>query len=76
VRVNESFVLKDVALFSNLHFNLPSFSQVHEDGYEVLFKKDLLWFWIPRGILFVGFPLLVKFFEIILHISMALLDVF
>jgi hypothetical protein len=28
IRVNESFVLKDVALVSNLHFNLLSVSQL------------------------------------------------
>jgi hypothetical protein len=41
VRVNESFVLKDVALVSNLHFNLLSVLQLLEDDYEVLFKKGL-----------------------------------
>jgi hypothetical protein len=41
VRVNESFVFKDVDLVSNLHFNLLSFSQLHEDDYEVHFKKGL-----------------------------------
>jgi hypothetical protein len=39
--VNESFVLKDVALVSNLHFNLLSISQLLEDDYEVRFKKGL-----------------------------------
>jgi hypothetical protein len=43
VRVNERFVLKDVALFLNLHFNLLSPSQLLEDDYEVLFKKGLFW---------------------------------
>jgi hypothetical protein len=41
VRVNESFVFKDVDLVSNLHFNMLSFSQLHEDDYEVRFKKGL-----------------------------------
>ena len=36
--VNKSFVLKDVALVSNLHFNLVSVSQLLEDNYEVRFK--------------------------------------
>ena len=31
VQVNESFLLKDVALVSNLHFNLLSVSQLLED---------------------------------------------
>ena len=41
IRVNKSFVLKDVALVSNLHFNLLSVSQLLEDGFEVRFKKGL-----------------------------------
>jgi hypothetical protein len=43
VRVNESFILKDVALVSNLHFNLLSISQLLEDDYKVRFKKGLSW---------------------------------
>jgi hypothetical protein len=43
VRVNESFVLKDVALDSNFHFNLLSVSQLLEDDFEVRFKKGLSW---------------------------------
>ena len=41
IHVNPSFVLKDVALVSNLHFNLLSVSQLLEDGYEVRFKPSL-----------------------------------
>jgi hypothetical protein len=41
IRVNESFVLKDVALFSNLHFNLLSVLQLLQDGFEVRFTTDL-----------------------------------
>jgi hypothetical protein len=41
IRVNESFILKDVALDSNMHFNLLSVSQLLEDDYEVRFKKGL-----------------------------------
>jgi hypothetical protein len=41
IRVNESFVLKDAALVSNLHFNLLSVSQPLEDDFEVRFKKGL-----------------------------------
>jgi hypothetical protein len=41
IRVNESFVLKDVALVSNLQFNLLSILQLLEDDYEVHFKKGL-----------------------------------
>jgi len=36
-----SFVLKDVALVSNLYFNFLSVLQLLEDGFEVRFKKGL-----------------------------------
>jgi hypothetical protein len=39
--VNESFVLKDVALVSNLHLNLLSVLQLLQDGFEVRFKTGL-----------------------------------
>ena len=39
--VNESFVLKDVVLVLNLHFNLLFVSQLLGDGFEVRFKIDL-----------------------------------
>jgi hypothetical protein len=73
--VNKSFVLKDVALVSNLHFNMLSVSQLLEDHYEVRFKRGLSQVLDAQGILFVGFSLLVEFFELILHILLALLDV-
>jgi hypothetical protein len=41
IRVNESFILKDVALVLNLHFNLLSVSQLLQDGFEVRFKTGL-----------------------------------
>ena len=41
IRVNESFILKDVALVSSLHFNLLSVSQLLQDGFEVRFKTGL-----------------------------------
>jgi hypothetical protein len=44
IRVNESFVLKDVALVLNLHFNLHFVWQLLEDDYEVRFKGDFLMF--------------------------------
>jgi hypothetical protein len=75
IRVNESFILKDVALVSNLHFNLLSVSQLLEDDYEVRFKKACLEFWMPMGILFARVSLLVEFSVLIFHILMALLDV-
>jgi hypothetical protein len=39
--INESYVLKDVALVSNLHFNLLLVSQLFQDGFEVRFKTGL-----------------------------------
>jgi len=39
--VNESFVLKDVALVLNLHFNLLLVLQLLQDGFEVRFKTGL-----------------------------------
>ena len=41
IRVNENFVLTDVALVSKLHFNPLSISQLLEDEYEVRFKRGL-----------------------------------
>jgi hypothetical protein len=41
IRVNKSFILKDVALVSILHFNLLFISQLLENDYEVWFKKGL-----------------------------------
>jgi hypothetical protein len=50
--VNESFVVKDVALVSNLHFKLLSILQLLDDDYEVCFKKDLSLVLDARGDLF------------------------
>jgi hypothetical protein len=55
IRVNESLILKDVALDSNMHFNLLSVSQLLEDDYEVRFKRACLEFWMPVGTLFARF---------------------
>jgi hypothetical protein len=44
-QVNKSFMLKDVALVSNLYFNLLSVSQLLEDDYEVRFMKGLSRVW-------------------------------
>jgi hypothetical protein len=50
IRVNESFVLKDVASVSNLHFNLLSILQLLGDGFEVRFKTGFLEFLILKKI--------------------------
>jgi hypothetical protein len=75
IRVNERFILKDVALVSNLHFNMLSVSQLLEDDYEVRFKKGLSRVLDACGILFARFPLLVEFSVLFFHILLALLDV-
>ncbi|MDG6632711.1 DDE-type integrase/transposase/recombinase, partial [Staphylococcus aureus] len=49
VRVNEHFVLCDVALVSNLHFNLLSVSQLFDDDYEIRFKPNLSRILDPQG---------------------------
>ena len=41
IRVNKSFILKDVVLVSSLHFNLLSVLQLLQDGFEVRFKTGL-----------------------------------
>ena len=49
IRVNESFALKDVALVSNLHFNLLLVSQLLKDGFEVRFKTSLSRVFVSQG---------------------------
>jgi hypothetical protein len=39
ILANENFVLKDVVLLSNLHFNLLLVLQFLEDNFEVRFKN-------------------------------------
>jgi hypothetical protein len=60
--VNESFVLNDIAVVSNLYFNLFSVLQILDGSFEVRFKKGLSRVWIARKILFVGFHYLDDFF--------------
>ena len=38
VRVSDRFTLREVALVSNLGFNLLSVSQLFDEGFEVRFK--------------------------------------
>jgi hypothetical protein len=49
IRVNKSFVLKDVVLILNLHFNLLSVSQLLQDGFEVRFMTGLSRFLDSQG---------------------------
>src|SRR5579883_2892015 len=39
IRVNDAFVLSNVAFVENLHCNLLSVSQLFEDGFEVRIKR-------------------------------------
>ena len=39
VRVSDRFTLREVALVSNLRFNLLSVSQLLDEGFEVRFKE-------------------------------------
>ena len=39
VRVSDRFILREVALVSNLGFNLLSVSQLFDEGFEVCFKE-------------------------------------
>ena len=39
IRVSDRFTLREVALVSNLGFNLVSVSQLLEDGFEVRFRE-------------------------------------
>jgi hypothetical protein len=73
--VNESFILKDVALVSNLHFNMLSVSQLLEDDYEVRFKKGLSRVLDAHGDLICQISPFGEFSVLIFHILLALLDV-
>ena len=44
VRVSNRFTLREVALVSNLGFNLFSVSQLLHEGFEVRFKEGCLMF--------------------------------
>jgi hypothetical protein len=71
VRVNKSFVLKDVALVLNLHFNILSVLQLLEDDYEVRFNKGLS----AQGDIVCQISRFGRVFSVDFHILLALLDV-
>ena len=75
VQVNESFVLKDVALVLNFIPICFLFRNSLRMTMKCALKRAFLGFWMPRGILFVGFPLWSSFFLLIFHILLSLLDV-
>ena len=63
VRVSDRFILREVALVSNLGFNLLSVSQLLDEGFEVRFKEgcsrvldsrgDLVCWILPRDRIFL-----------------------
>jgi transposase InsO family protein len=63
IRVNESFILKDVALVLNLHFNLLPVLQLLKDDYEVRFKKGLSQVLDARGDLICQISPFVRVFS-------------
>ena len=75
IRVNESFVLKDVALVSNLHFNLLSVLHSFRMALKCTLRPACLEFLILREILFARLSLLAVSFELTFLTPLALLDV-
>jgi hypothetical protein len=75
IRVNESFVLKDVALVLNLYFNFLSVSQLLQDGFEVCFKTGFSQVLHSQENLVCQIVLLAMSFELIFLTPLALLDV-
>jgi hypothetical protein len=71
IRVNKSFILKDVA-WSRIFFQFRNSLRM---TMKCALKRACLEFWMPVGILFARFPLLVEFSVLIFHILLALLDV-
>ena len=75
IRVNESFVLKDVALVLNLHFNLLSVSHSFRTTLKCALRPACLELLILREILFARLSLLAMSFELTFLTPLALLDV-
>ena len=48
VRVSDRFTLREVALVSNLGFNLLSVSQLLDEGLKYTSRRVVLEFWIPE----------------------------
>ena len=81
VRVFDHFTLREVALVSNLGFNLLSVSQLLDEGFEVRFRSvEVTWFvpefWFPEETWFAGSFLVTEFsWSISLELLLALLAV-
>jgi hypothetical protein len=50
VKVSEFVTLRCVSLVKSLGYNLLSFSQLLDEGFEVFFKRVVLVFWILEAI--------------------------
>ena len=61
VRVSDRFTLREVALVSNLGFNLLSVSQLLDEGFEVRFKEGCSRVLGSGEIWFAGFYLAIGF---------------
>ena len=61
VRVSDRFTLREVALVSNLGFNLLSVSQLLDEGFAVRFKEGCSRVWISGEIWFAGLHLAIGF---------------
>ena len=63
IKVNEKFVLKDVALVKHLRYNLLSVSQLLNDGLEVSFKPRVCRVLDLTGALVCGISRIEKVFR-------------
>ena len=63
IKVNEKFVLKDVALVKHLRYNLLSVSQLLDDGLEVSFKPRVCRILDSTGALVCGISRIGKVFR-------------
>jgi len=61
VRVSDCFTLREVALVSNLGFNLLSVSQLLDEGLRFASRRAVRVFWIPGEIWFAGLHLAIGF---------------
>jgi hypothetical protein len=75
IRVNESLFSR-MLLWSRICISICfQFRNSLRMTMKCALKRACLEFWMPVGILFARFPLLVEFLVLIFHILLALLDV-
>ena len=61
VQVSDRFTLREVALVSNLGFNLLSVSQLLDEGLRFASRRVVRVFWIPEEIWFARLHLAIGF---------------